>query len=292
MARGLDASGFHNRLYLIAVLEGDVEEARRHVEWFAGKSDEYQMREIQARTFEFAGQRRQAGEFFQEAARMAQQRGLPAERIRILINEANMNALFGETKLAQSQMAAVMKLLETEKVAPEDMQPSLIQQLDSPGVLWTLALINDSAKAESMTNAVGKRVPLDTAQQTIWLPVVRATLELRRGSPEKVVQLLQASRQCEAATFFKPEWIRAQAYFDDKDGVRAAVEFQKIIDHRGWDILSPLWPLAHLGLARSYALQGDIARSRQAYEEFFRLWKSADSDSRLLMQAKREYSQL
>jgi len=291
MARGLDASGFHNRLYLIAVLKGDVDEAQHHVEWFSGKADEYQMREIQARTFEFAGRRRQASEAFQEAATMAQQRGLPAERVRILINEANMNAVFGETKLAQSQMSAVLKLMETEKVAPEDMQPSLIQQLDSPGVLWTLALCGESGKAESLTNALSKRVPLDTAQQTIWLPVVRATLESNH-SVSNAVQLLHGARQFEAATFFKPEWVRAQAYLNAKDGARAAAEYQKIIDHRGWDILSPLWPLSHLGLARSYALQGDVVKSRQAYEELFRLWKSADSDSDLLMQAKREYSQL
>ncbi len=69
-------------------------------------------------------------------------------------------------------------------------------------------------------------------------------------------------------------------------------EYQKIIDHQGWDILSPLWPLAHLGLARSLALQGDVVKSRQAYEEFFRLWNSADKDVTLLLAAKREYSKL
>ena len=157
-ARGLDASGFHNRLYLIATLKGDEEEAKRHVDWYAGKPDEYQMREIQGRAFAFAGQRRQASEAFEQAASMAQQRGLPAERIRILVNEANMNALFGQSQLAQKQMATVLKLMATEKVAPEDFQPSLIQQLDSPGVAWTLALCHDSAKAESLASGAGSKV--------------------------------------------------------------------------------------------------------------------------------------
>jgi tetratricopeptide (TPR) repeat protein len=250
------------------------------------------MREIQARAFAFAGQRRQAGEAFEQAAAMAQQRGLPAERIRILVNEANMNALFGETKEAQNQIASVLKLLETENVAPEELQPSLIQQLDSPGVVWTLALCHDSTKAESMANTILRKLPTDTLQQTVWLPVSQATLELNRGTAagrESAIQLLQAARQYEAATFFKPEWVRAQAYLEAKDGARAAVEFQKIIEHRGWDIMSPLWPLAHLGLARSLALQGDGVKSRQAYEEFFSLWKAADSDTPLLLAAKREY---
>jgi tetratricopeptide (TPR) repeat protein len=252
--RGLDASGFHNRLYLIAVLKGDSHEAQRHVEWFSGKSDEYQMLEIQARAFAFAGQRRAATDAFEQAARMAQQRQLPAERIRILVNEANMNALFGETQLAQRQMANVLKLLETEKVAPEDLLPSLIQQLDSPGIAWTLALCHENARAQSVTDALAQRVPLDTLQQTVWIPVVKATLKLNGESnegegPEEAIEFLQAARPYEAATFFKPEWVRARAYLEANDTIQARVEYRKIIDHRGWDILSPLWPLAHLGLA-------------------------------------------
>jgi hypothetical protein len=295
MDLGLDTSSFHNRLYLIAILKGDEQEARRHADWFAGKSDEYQMREVQARTLAFFGRRREASDAFEKAAEMAQQRDLPAERIRILTNQANMNALFGETKLAKNQMARVLSLLETEKVTPEEMVPSLMQQLDSPGVGWTLALNNDSTRAVSIADGILKRVPLETMQHSVWVPLIRATLELNRGSAEggeKAIQLLQASRQYEAATFFKPEWVRAQAYLNSNDGQRAAAEFQKIIDHRGWDTLSPLWPLAHLGLARSYAMQDEKVKSKQAYEDFFKLWKNADSDSILLRVAKREYARL
>ena len=294
-ARGLDASGFHNRLFLIATLKGDEDEARRQVDWYAGKPDEYQMREIQGRAFAFAGRRRQASEAFEQAASMAQQRGLPAERIRILVNEANMNALLGQSQLAQKQMATVLKLMATEKVAPEDFQPSLIQQLDSPGVVWTLTLCHDSAAAESLASGAVTKFPKDTLQRRVWDPVIRATLELNRGTSEgreSAIQLLQGARQYEASTFFRPQWVRAQVYLAAKDGERAAAEFQKIIDHRGWDTLSPLWPLAHLGLARSFALQGDVLKSRQAYEEFFRWWKGADNDARLLLEAKREYSTL
>lgn len=293
--RGLDTSSFHNRLYLIALLRGDDQEAQRNADWFAGKSDEYQMREIHARRLAFEGKRREASEAFEKAAELAQRRHLPAERIRILVNQANLNALYGETKLAKSQMATVLRLLETEKVTPEEMVPSLIQQLDSPGVGWTLALNQDTTKAESIAEGILKRVPLETMQHSVWVPVIRATLELNRGTDEgreNAIQLLQPTRQYEAATFFKPEWVRANAYLSSKDGIRAAAEFQKIVDHRGWDTLSPIWPLAHLGLARSYALQGNKASSQRAYEEFFKLWKDADSDSALLSAAKQEYIKL
>jgi hypothetical protein len=72
----------------------------------------------------------------------------------------------------------------------------------------------------------------------------------------------------------------------------AAAEFQRIIDHRGWDVLSPLWPMAHLGLARAATFQGDVASARKAYEDFFQLWKDANADLPIMIEAKREYEKL
>jgi hypothetical protein len=74
-----------------------------------------------------------------------------------------------------------------------------------------------------------------------------------------------------------------------KQVAEAAAEFQKILDHRGYAPLSPLYPLAHLGLARVAALSGDTARSRKAYEDFFAAWKEADAELPILRTAKREY---
>jgi len=71
-----------------------------------------------------------------------------------------------------------------------------------------------------------------------------------------------------------------------------AAEFQKIIDHRGVVATSALYPLSHLGLARAAALIGDTATSRKAYEDFFALWKDADPDLPILIEAKKEYQKL
>ena len=46
---------------------------------------------------------------------------------------------------------------------------------------------------------------------------------------------------------------------------------------------------AHLGLARAYALSGDTARARTAYQDFFALWKDADPDIPILKEAQAEY---
>ena len=103
---------------------------------------------------------------------------------------------------------------------------------------------------------------------------------------------MQPARQYEAAISFKPTWVRGQAYLQANNGAHATEEFQKIIKHRGWDALSPLWPLAHLGLARAAALQGDLMKSRKAYKDFFLLWKDADAELPVLIEAKKEYERL
>ncbi|HWO02728.1 MAG TPA: protein kinase [Blastocatellia bacterium] len=295
LARQLDSAGFRNRLYLIAFLKGDAESMAGQAEWFTGRPDEYQIRELQARSFAFAGRRQQASALFAQAAALAEARGLHAEKARILAIEANMNAGFGMILLAERQSALVLSRLEKEGIASEELQPSLIQQLDSPPLAWTLALCGATRRAQSLAEDDARNIPLNTMHNAVWLPLVRATAELKRNpvaGAERAVQLLQAARQYEPALSFRPAWVRGQAYLQAKNGALAAAEFQRIIDHRGWDVLSLLWPLAHLGLARAEVLQGDVAKGQTAYESFFRLWKDADVELPILIEAKKEYERL
>ena len=299
IARGLDPNGYNRRVYLIAFLKGDVQSMERQVEWFAGRPDEYQMRELQARALAFAGRRREASKSFAEAAALAEARGLPAERARLLASDANLNATFGLTALADKQMTQLLALLTKEGISPEELQPSLIGQLDSQPLAWTLALCGDAAVAQSVADDFAKKFPQDTVYNSVWLPVIRTTLELARGdmksggsSSERAVELLPPSRQYEAALNFRPTWIRGLAYLQAKNGPLAATEFERIIEHRGWDVLSPLWPMAHLGLARAAVLQGDLPKARRTYQDFFLLWKDADADLPVLIAAKKEYEKI
>lgn len=297
-ARGLDSGGFHNRLYLIAFLKGDMQSMERQVEWFTGRSDEYQIREFHARSLAFAGRRQEASKGFAQAAALAEARGLPAEKARILSNEATLSATFGLTNLAEKQAVQLLSLLEKEGISSEELQPSLIGQLDSQPLAWTFALCGDVNRAQSLDDDFARKFPLDTIHNSVWLPVVRAILELKRGrhgpatSTDQAIQLLPPSRQYEAALSFRPTWVRGLAYLQAKNGLLAAAEFQKIIEHRGWDVLSPLWPLAHLGLARAAVLQGEVVKGCKAYEDFFVLWKDADAELPILIEAKREYEKL
>jgi eukaryotic-like serine/threonine-protein kinase len=54
----------------------------------------------------------------------------------------------------------------------------------------------------------------------------------------------------------------------------------------------PIGALAHLEIGRAYAMQGDTARAKAAYQDFFTLWKDADPDIPILIAAKAEYATL
>ena len=150
--------------------------------------------------------------------------------------------------------------------------------------------IVESSNPRSSRSLINAATPLSSA--FIWLPLIRATIELRRNNVAQAIDLLEGTKQYEAAAGFWPHYTRGQAYLKLRKGSEAAAEFQKILDHRGWDPLSPLYPLAHLGLARAAVLNLDTEKARQAYQDFFALWKDADADVPILKQARAEYSRL
>jgi ATP/maltotriose-dependent transcriptional regulator MalT len=72
-------------------------------------------------------------------------------------------------------------------------------------------------------------------------------------------------------------------------GAEAAAEFQKIIDHIGVVSNDPtIVVAARLQLARAFALAGDRAKAKAAYQDFLNLWKEADPEIPILQQARAE----
>ena len=158
---------------------------------------------------------------------MAEARGLPAEKARILSNEINLSATFGLTSLADKQATLLLALLEKEHISFEELQPSLIGQLDAQPMAWTFALSGDATRAQMLADDFARKFPQDTIFSSVWLPLVRATLELKRGESagavnvsDRAVQLLPPSHQYEAALNFRPTWVRGLAYLQAKNGAR------------------------------------------------------------------------
>jgi len=110
----------------------------------------------------------------------------------------------------------------------------------------------------------------------------------------QAVELLAPVMPYEAGWYdnFLAAYLRGEAYRAAHRGQDAASEFQRIIDHRGVVLNSAIGALAHVGLARSYVLSGDTTKAAAAYRDFLALWKDADSDIPILIDAKSEYARL
>jgi predicted Zn-dependent protease len=164
-----------------------------------------------------------------------------------------------------------------------------------------LAVAGDLDRAMEFVDDLGKRFPDDTIVQFNYAPAMRAQLDLNRNDSAKAIERLQAATPYELgiasggstfSTNMYPVYVRGEAYLAAKQGVPAAAEFRKILEQRGVVINEPIGALAHLGLARAYALQGDKAKARAAYNDFLALWKDADPDIPILIAAKDEFAKL
>jgi hypothetical protein len=167
-----------------------------------------------------------------------------------------------------------------------------------------LAKAGDTAGAERLAGELDKTFPLDTIVQRNWLPTIGAAVALQRNDPGRAVELLKVTSAIELGqpttdlnVALCPVYLRGEAYLMLRDGKAAAAEFRKFIDHYGLVVNFPWGALARLGLARAYALEArtDPAASdkaRTAYQNFLTLWKDADPDIPIYMQAKAEYAKL
>jgi DNA-binding winged helix-turn-helix (wHTH) protein/tetratricopeptide (TPR) repeat protein len=146
-------------------------------------------------------------------------------------------------------------------------------------------------QAEALAAKVDRLLPEDTLEQRFYLPIIRSIIERERGNAAKAVDLLAPAAQYPQTTI-EVFYQRGEAYLAAGEHAKAAAEFEKLIGLRGfrwWEVFAPL---AQLGLARAYALQGDRENSRKAYDDFFTIWKDADPNIPILRQAKAEYKKL
>jgi hypothetical protein len=120
---------------------------------------------------------------------------------------------------------------------------------------------------------------------------------LEKNQPAEALNSLETVRSYEFGTGPRavgatPVFLRGMAYLKMRDGAKAAAECQRVLDHRGATSFGVEYPLSQLNLGRAYAMQGDNAKARTAYQDFFALWKDADPDVPVLKAAKAEYEKL
>ena len=166
-----------------------------------------------------------------------------------------------------------------------------------------LALSGDSARSQVLADDLEKRFPEDTFAKFTYVPVLRALSALERGKPADTVERLHTALTYELAVnglnfphFYlgglHSAYVRGTALIAAHRYAEGATEFQKILDHPGIVGLDPIGALAHLQLGRVFALSGDKAKAKAAYETFLALWKGADPTTPVLKSAKAEYARL
>ena len=87
-------------------------------------------------------------------------------------------------------------------------------------------------------------------------------------------------------------YVRGLAYMKAQRGSEAAMEFQKLLDHRAIVLADPTGVMARLQLGRIFALSGNTAKAEAAYQDVLTIWKDADSDLPVINQARAEYAKL
>jgi eukaryotic-like serine/threonine-protein kinase len=288
--RKLEMPDFLVLRYNIAVLNGDHEQ----IDWAVG----------------LARGRRRAEHWMAHEEALALARSGRLQAARNLANRAMDLALQEREREAAASYQAARAVWEAICGNPAEGKRNAIAALGlSKGrdvqyaAGFALSLSGDSSRSQSVADDLERRFPEDTFAKFTYVPVLRARAALRRGKPADSVERLQVALRYELAAnglnfnhFYlgglHSAYVRGEALLAANRYAEAVAEFQKILDHRGLVGLDPIGALAHFQLGRAFALWGDKARAKAAYEAFLALWKDADADIPILKSAKAEYDRL
>ncbi|HEY2963411.1 MAG TPA: protein kinase [Pyrinomonadaceae bacterium] len=276
-----DAVGPHFNRYFFAFLRGDQAGMNREVEWAKGKPDEEaDFTAMRAATAMNAGKLKESEALERRASEMFKNQGhneVAATRLMILgINQV----VLGKCQEGKENAKAAVTLARSEMTVAN--------------AALVFAACDDANQGQPLLEQLRAQYPKSTITTSIITPMVRAEIERSRGNLEQAIQLSESTRSYDFGMITGPgnNYARGFLYLHLRRGPEAAAEFKKIIDHPSIDAFSPCHALAHLGLARAAHLSGDTAQARKSYQDFFAMWKDADPDLPVLVQAKKEYEQL
>lgn len=277
IAHGFDIYVVHNRLLQLAVAEKDggfyQAETARLAQMPPTPGAE-------ATVVAFAAARGQMRKSEEDAHTIADQGlsgGMPGEAADALASAARLQAMAGEVDRARP-LAETAARTNNDRGTNQDLA-------------LTEAYIGDFRAAHHLLDPLLEAYPNDTFLHRVTAPEVSALESMQHGDGAAAVAALEIARPLDLADL-SISYLRGMAYLESHQGQAAAGEFQFIADHPGIDPAQPENSLAQLGLARAWAMAGDGARSRAAYQRFFALWKDADPDVPILKEARSEYAKL
>ena len=282
ISRQIDVPWFHRILYQVAFVQNDAAEMERQLAAMSSSSPDAAAFAIWLRgdSEAFAGHLKKAQELLPRASAAFETSSGKESAAAVLTDQAFIEAQMEDAAAAKKDAAAALA-----------MDSSFNTRIL---VAYVLARAGDTARAESIAAELTKARPSATLASKYDLPVIGATVDLDRNNPAKAVEALRDVVPYDLG--FRQRllsvYTRGRAFLANRQGTEAAAEFQKILDHPGIVQNGFVGAVARLGLARAYALQGDSAKAKVAYQDFFALWKDADPEIPILKEAKTEYARL
>jgi len=274
--RQLDAGELVRIRYELAFLQDDKKTMEQTLESLRSRPGfERIALDEQFSTDAYFGRLRNARELSRRMRDLAARERDKDELAEIEARQAMLEVLFGNSTDARRHAAASLGFGEE--------QPAM-----------ALALLGDTLQARKLADKVANHAAPGGAINRVWLPELQAAIELKGGNPMRAVELLAPLKAYEGGweDDYMSAYLRGESYLAAHRGPEAAVEFQKIIDHPALALSYPIGALARVGVARSYALEGDTTKSGAAYRDFLALWKDADPDIPIFVAAKSEYAKL
>jgi serine/threonine protein kinase/tetratricopeptide (TPR) repeat protein len=265
----------HYFSYLLAFFLRDDAEMSRQIAWARGEPlNEWYFTESAADTAAYYGKLANARELSRHAMQSAKGFGGSSQAWETFTKRALREALVGNIKESRRAGTSFNDCVSTARHT----------------LALALAFSGETTRAHVFADA-----HQNTKRGNYWLASIQAQVLIDSKSPEKAVELLQFVKpfqliQDDGAPYSL--YIRAYANLAAPHIEDARGDFQAILDHRGAVGNSLVGALAHVGLARARVLEGDILGAKSAFEDFFELWKNADSDIPILKQAKMEYAKL
>jgi serine/threonine protein kinase/Tfp pilus assembly protein PilF len=282
-AQKLDSIGTHGAMFDVAFLRQDQAGMQREGSWGTGTSEEPFMLGRRAAGDGSLGKVREAHGVCLQAGTAARRSDMKEFAAFLAATEALRDAAHGSCAAAREEAAVSLA--------------QVAEGFNRPTAALALAQCGDISRAQRLVADESRKHPQDTFTRAEYVPLIQAFSDLQKGNAAAAVAALEATRPYELGNgqgnvAYWVIYVRGLAYLRMSEGVRAASEFQNVLDHPGINATSVLVPLSKLNLARSYAVKGDKVKARGAYQDFLALWKDADPDIPVLKEAKAEYAKL
>jgi tetratricopeptide (TPR) repeat protein len=287
LERKLNSPDYHIVLYQIAFLHIDAAGMAQQVAFSTGQPGvEDELLGLEADTAAYSGRLKNAREFYRRAVDSSERAQVKEAAATYSAMSDLREALFGNANEVRGRATSA-----TGRSTSRDVEYA---------VALAGAYAGDYGTVQALTDDLSKRFPEDTIVQFNYLPTLHAKLAINQGNASEAIENLSAALANElgaststfVGTGLYPVFVRGEAYLAAHQGSEAAAEFQKILDHRGIVLNSPIGALAHMQIARAYAMQGETAKAKAAYQDFLALWKDADPEIPILIAAKSEYAKL